>query len=136
MSTRGGKVSAHEETVASVLKELFPHHEFIKVRPTWMENPKTGHAMELDFYSEDLKVAIECNGTQHYKKGFSMDDKAFSDQLLRDAQKTLLCTYQDVVLVTIPYTVADKGAVKGYLEQRLHYHIHGRRGNRGGCILV
>lgn len=36
---------------------------------TWNINPKTGKKLELDGFSEDLKIAFEFQGKQHYELG-------------------------------------------------------------------
>lgn len=78
--------------------------------PDWLRNPETGQVMELDLYNEQLKIAIEYNGRQHYeyvpffhKKGM----KDFEAQVRRDNYKLDLCDEHDVYVITVPYYLPD-----------------------------
>jgi hypothetical protein len=46
---------------------IFPNHRFAKERPKWLTNPDTNRSLELDGYCDDLKMAFEYQGIQHYK---------------------------------------------------------------------
>ena len=49
------------------VEELFTDNIFIKQhRPDWLKYT-TGCNLELDYYCEELKLAFEYNGIQHYK---------------------------------------------------------------------
>lgn len=50
-----------KKTIEKITKK-----EFFKVRPTFLKNPETNRNLELDLYNEELKLAIEFNGYQHY----------------------------------------------------------------------
>jgi lipopolysaccharide biosynthesis glycosyltransferase len=54
----------------------------VKIRPAWLKNPKTNRRLELDCFSEKLKLAIECQGPQHYNKiqKFKMTDTDLKTQ--------------------------------------------------------
>lgn len=69
-SNRGGEgwVSRGEAECRDVLRKLFPHHTFVKVRPDWQQNPHTGQNLELDLFCGELALAVEFNGIQHYRK--------------------------------------------------------------------
>lgn len=81
--------------------------KFPTVRPEWLINPKTEHKMHLDGYNEDLKIAFEYNGKQHYLyyTYFHKDFKEFLDQQDRDRIKKQLCEDQGIILIIVPYTV-------------------------------
>lgn len=53
-------------------------------RPDWMDG------LELDFYIQELKLAAEIQGAQHYSfvEFFHKNSKAFEDQKQRDANKS------------------------------------------------
>lgn len=80
---------------------------FPSARPQFMKRNSTGACLELDGYNEELKLAFEYNGIQHYK--FSpMFHKSIDDlerQKERDTEKEGFCRMQGIKLVIIPYTV-------------------------------
>jgi hypothetical protein len=64
---------------------------------------ESGSRLELDGYCEELGIAFEHQGYQHYKKAhYSNTDKKFGDILKRDARKKFLCRKNGVVLILIP----------------------------------
>lgn len=80
---------------------------FNKARPNFMKNPATGRNLELDCYNDELKLAAEYNGRQHYiyPTGFNITREEFEKQNIRDKLKRRLCDDHGVFLITIPYTV-------------------------------
>jgi hypothetical protein len=98
---------------------------FSKTRPSWLLN-NTGHFLELDGYCEELKLAFEHHGVQHYKPcRFSASQteeeltKKFEDQQRRDALKFKLCTSHGVRLVVIPYYEKN---IEEFLEKQFTGH--------------
>lgn len=61
--------------------------------------------LQLDGYSEELGIAFEHQGEQHYKqiKRFHRTEADFRRQLKRDKDKRELCQRHGVVLITIPH---------------------------------
>ena len=80
---------------------------FEKIRPSWLTNPETGRTLELDCYNEELKIAVEYNGMQHYvwPNGFSQSQQEFINQVRRDIFKREMCDKLGIYLITVPYTV-------------------------------
>jgi len=80
--------------------------------------------MELDGYNQDLKIAIEYNGKQHYvfPNGFHKTIEEFEKQKERDLLKLDLCDKNGVYLITVPYTIELKFISK-YIE---YYHPKNR----------
>jgi len=111
-------VSNGEKICNGVLKELYPTHTFSKVRPYWLKNPKTGKELELDFYNEELKIAIEYNGIQHYQfvPDFHKSQEDFANQLERDEYKVYKCNEMGIKLITIPYTCYSKETVRDFIR--------------------
>lgn len=66
-------------------------------RPQWMEG------LELDFYIEDLKLAAEIQGMQHYSfvQFFHGTKEKFYEQQKRDAVKSSICRERGIRLVEI-----------------------------------
>lgn len=79
--------------------------KFIKVRPTWLLNSK-GNVMEIDIYNDELKLAIEYNGKQHYEfcQFFHKTIDSFHKRLTDDKLKVQLCKTNNVDLIVVPYT--------------------------------
>ena len=95
--------------VNEILLELFPKYKFIKVKPNWLNNDITGKNLELDFYCDDLKLAIEFQGQQHYDhtpyfhgEG-EISDRNYAGQLQRDFDKKKICKGYDITLIEIKY---------------------------------
>jgi hypothetical protein len=92
--------SPPSERVARGLMEELLGRTFAKIRPPWLGG------LELDGYNEELAVAFEYNGRQHYEFiPFFHDDEAdFQSQLERDRRKAAICATRGVRLVVIPWT--------------------------------
>ena len=83
------------EIIEDNLLEKFP-----KKRPDWL------HGLELDGYNEELNIAFEYNGIQHYEyiEHFHRGDPAnLETQKARDRDKYRLCRENKVNLIIIPY---------------------------------
>lgn len=82
--------------------------EFIKVHPKWLLN-EDGNVMELDMYNDELKLAIEYNGIQHYEyiRYFHKSEEDFKKRQADDKQKLELCAKYKVDLIVVPYYEKD-----------------------------
>lgn len=86
---------------------------FVSFWPDWLKNPETDKPLELDIYNDELKIAIEYNGEQHYKyPNKYMHDKnngleRFIKQIRRDIYKVDACDAHGVYLITVPYNVPE-----------------------------
>ena len=94
-----------ETTMIRAMDELFPNSEYIvNGYYSWLKSPK-GKPMQLDWYSPDLKIAVEFNGQQHYEyiKYFQRTKKDF--KYLQDCDKTKkeICKKRKIILLSIPY---------------------------------
>jgi hypothetical protein len=76
---------------------------FTKERPVWCVGDK-GFLLELDGYNEELKIAFEHQGKQHYIKNslMSKSDKDLEIIQKRDSKKRLLCKENGIILIEIP----------------------------------
>lgn len=92
---------------------------FVKVHPKWLENPESKVNLELDCYNDDLKIAVEYNGEQHYKwpNFFHKTQEEFIKQVRRDQLKHELCERNGVYLITVPYNVSHKRIAKFIISQ-------------------
>ena len=78
--------------------------KFEKVRPGWLKTQE-GNWMELDGYSDKLKIAFEHQGIQHYKNlkhFYSEKPEKFEQTQQRDKLKLQLCNNNGVLLIQIP----------------------------------
>jgi hypothetical protein len=82
------------------------NRKFLSCKPSFLIN-ESGHLLELDMYNEELSLAFEYNGIQHYKfipLWHKTHDK-FEAQKQRDFIKKELCRIFEIRLIIIPYTV-------------------------------
>jgi hypothetical protein len=117
----GGGESKGEVECRRVMQKLFDK-PFYKTRPRFLNNPVTfgTNNLELDCYNEELKIAVEYDGAQHYKyiPYFHKTYEAFLNQRYRDYMKEQMCKENNIRLIRVPYTVKiDK--IESYLTQKL-----------------
>lgn len=93
---------------------------FKKARPSFLRNPKTGRNLEVDMYNEELKLAVEYNGAQHYQftPKYHRSELDFQYQQEKDALKVARCKEQGIQLIVVPYTVGYK-RLSTFLEEKL-----------------
>lgn len=96
----------YESQCRAIVERLYGK-KFPKKRPDFLKNPKTGRNLELDLYNDELKLAFEYNGEQHYhySRRFHGTREKFEDQVYRDHFKRAACDEAGVSLIEIPYTV-------------------------------
>lgn len=109
--------SKGEKICAQTLMTLFDV-PFITVRPDWLKNPETGRNLELDCYNEQLRLAVEYNGQQHYQAGIYGDKAKLKSQQLRDRLKQTLCATNGILLIIVPYTIKHRDIPK-YICQNI-----------------
>ena len=71
--------------------------------PTWLIN-SDGYRMELDGFNQELRLAFEHQGSQHYRyvKHYHRNNDSFELQQRRDIEKRELCIKQNITLIEIP----------------------------------
>ena len=57
----------NQRLLHATIEQIFQTSFQRNVRPDWLISPD-GNKMELDGYSEQLQIAFEYNGEQHYNK--------------------------------------------------------------------
>ena len=121
------KISIGEQICHNVLNKLeFNNKEagyfkFKKIRPNWLKSPYSNYPLELDFYNEELKIAVEYNGEQHYKYTplFHQNEEAFKKQLQRDEQKVITCSNLNINLIIVPYSLNNYKLIEEYITSQL-----------------
>jgi hypothetical protein len=119
------KLSRGERNCINVINEIYPNHKFLKIRHPNIINPSTNRPLELDLYNEELRIAFEYNGKQHYQyiPHFHGDISNFNDQQSRDNGKIALCTANGIKLIIIPYTCDTKKKISNYIRRELNLPI-------------
>ena len=103
-----------EKQVRKIFETKF-NKQFPTVRPDFLKNPATGYNLELDGYCEELKLAFEYDGEQHYHD-FTFrfqKNKTLKEIKKRDELKNKLCKEHGIVLIRIPYWKKDD--LEGYI---------------------
>ena len=94
---------------------------------TGKEFPKTrsqlyNSGLELDGYCDELRIAFEYQGLQHYQvvRFFPDSEEQFAQRVARDALKRELCHEKWICLLEIPYTrTANLTKLTNYLSHEL-----------------
>ena len=123
-----------EEKCRNIFENLFGM-SFLRQRPIFLRNPKTGRNLELDGFNSSIPTSIgkglafEYNGSQHYQYNpkYHPTYQDFESQLERDKFKAEACRTNGITLITIPYTVRDEELenfiIKKIYEKELSYYI-------------
>ena len=115
------KDSKGETECRRVLVKFFGK-PFDKARPSFLNNPVTGGSfnLELDCYNEELNLAVEYNGKQHYEfcPFFHKNKEHFLNQKYRDDMKRRMCKDHNITLIEVPYTVPEQ-QIEQYLKDNL-----------------
>lgn len=91
-----------ENKVRNLLNYLFDTN-FLRSKPSWNINPRTNRKLELDGYSEELNMAFEFQGLQHYEEVayFKMDKEELEYIQYKDKIKKENCLVNKVKLIII-----------------------------------
>jgi very-short-patch-repair endonuclease len=76
----------------------------------------------IDCYNDEMKLAVEVNGSQHYKfnEWFQKTYMNFLKQQERDAAKREYCKQNGIFLLEIPYTVPFSD-IENYIQRQLRF---------------
>lgn len=101
--------------------EFLTGYKFAKVRPEWIVNGET-NKLELDGFCEELNIAFEYNGSQHYKfePHFHKTVDDFNKQVEHDRIKSEACIQKGVSLISIPYTLWNKEKINSFVLHELN----------------
>lgn len=96
------RVNFGEEACRIYFEAIFGK-PFPKARPAFLYTGPRG-VMELDGYCEELRLAFEHHGLQHYRHipRFQPTEEDFREQQRRDTEKLAACRASGVTLIEIP----------------------------------
>lgn len=111
--------SIGEKISRNYLEKVFKK-KFLKKRPDFLKNPITNCNLELDCFCDELNLALEYNGRQHYEftPKFHKSSIDFQNQKYRDMIKKKLCYENGVNLIEVPYTIPYK-KIPEYIKNAL-----------------
>lgn len=91
------------EEVCRVYLETIFGRSFPKVRPDFLVS-SSGGSLELDGFCEELMLAFEHHGLQHYEHSpiYHRSDKDFIAQKERDLEKLKLCREAGISVIEVP----------------------------------
>lgn len=109
------KDSKRERDCREIIERL-TGQSFPKAKPLWLISDR-GFQLELDGYSETLKMAFEHHGIQHYRHvPFFHSVQKFKRTQELDAVKRARCTERGVLLIEIRWDIAD---IEAFLQSQL-----------------
>lgn len=126
--SRKCKLTKGEKLCKQAIEEIY-NKPFYTVRPKFLKNPETNRNLELDLYNDEIKIAVEYQGIQHYKwpnyTNCSYED--FIKQVRRDQFKVDRCDQEGIYLITVPYNVGmDYEKIKEYITYYLPENVMAR----------
>jgi len=97
------------ERITRLVFERVTGKTFYKCFPKWLKN-SLGNKMELDGYNEELLIAFEYQGEQHYREVdfFHQGDKSFERRVKDDELKRSQCKKLGITLIEVPYYIGHK----------------------------
>lgn len=107
------------ESLFRIVIEELTSAKFVKIRPKWIIGPKK-YPLELDGYNENLKVAFEFQGTQHFysnSKFYNNNEEIFKYRKLCDKIKKEKCKGLGILLLCPTYNLKRKEQMVEFIHQ-------------------
>lgn len=99
---------------------IFPNKKFPTIRPEFLKNPETGWPLELDCYNEDMRLAFEFQGIQHYQPVRLYGGKErFEQQQKQDQLKRELCVEEKITLIEIDARELGQTRDRNKIKQKI-----------------
>ena len=117
---RTSRFISRGEQICRLTMEAMYGVPFPTARPSWLVSSDTKVPMELDCYNEQLRLAVEYNGLQHYQyhPQFHPTYQDYWRLIHRDREKRDRCREQGVLLIVVPYEVRHCD-IPSYLKERI-----------------
>jgi hypothetical protein len=113
--------SRSEKLCREILEE-YTGLPFASIRPDYLKNI-TGYNLELDGFCEDLRLAFEYQGKQHYEyiPHFHRNEGDFERQQERDKLKLELCKKHNIDVLIIPHTLSyqNENELRIFIKEEL-----------------
>lgn len=102
------RVNKTEEICRKILQKIYGK-PFPSIRPDFLKSPMTKKNLELDCFCEELMIALEYNGQQHYTYTpyYHKNKRDFFSQVHRDDWKRKKCKELGIKLIEIPYWIPE-----------------------------
>lgn len=107
------------ENICREILEMIFKKPFPKKKPSWLRN-RNGNLMELDGYNEELSIAFEYHGEQHFHYSIFFHqgkDKTLSRRISDDTTKRNICRKNGVRLIEVSYELPTEGLYKNIIDQ-------------------
>lgn len=84
-----------------IIEQIFKK-SFIKIRPDFLKNSKTGYNLEIDLYNEELNIGLEHQGRHHYEDNVYSKTSNLQYTQRNDQLKIELTKKHGCKLIVIP----------------------------------
>jgi hypothetical protein len=115
------KGSKSEELVRATMEQIFLA-PFVRIRPNWLKND-LGFNMELDGFNEELSIAFEYQGKQHYEHADYLKDHDWVRTRKNDQLKARICKQRGIKLFYFDYTQNYKDFPKIAIRQAKEFKL-------------
>ena len=97
-----------EAYIRNILESIF-RTPFKSIRPEWLLNPHTGRRLEIDCYSQSLRLCVEVDGIQHsqFLPHFHKTYQRFQDMRERDLMKAVMIRKRGLKLIRVKWDIPD-----------------------------
>ncbi len=110
--------SGISERICRQFFEVIFNLKFPKIKPKWLKNSR-GNLMELDGYCEQLNIAFEYHGRQHFMvTGKFTKKNGLKQRKEDDLLKRTTCKEKGIILIEVPYTI-DFESMGNYILKKL-----------------
>ena len=122
VKTERKRYNRTEKRVRKIVERIF-NKPFPTVRPAFLKNHATGRNLEIDMYCEELKLAVEYHGLQHYRfiPHYHKTPEVFEAQKERDKQKIVFCARAGIKLIIIDSREVMMEDVERFIRKELNY---------------